>query len=31
MIRRFAEDICELGALTLFFGTMMIWVSVLSA
>jgi hypothetical protein len=28
--KRFVEDVCELTALALFFGTMLIWVSVLS-
>ena len=31
MVKRFAVDMCELSALVLFFGTMFIWVSVLSA
>lgn len=31
MVKRFAADMCELSALALFFGTMCVWVSVLSA
>ena len=30
MVRRFAEDMFELSALSLFFGTVMVWVSVLT-
>ncbi len=28
--RRFMEDLCELSALALFFGSVLIWASVLS-
>ena len=31
MIKRLAEDVCELGTLALFFSTMMIWVNVFSS
>ena len=31
MIKRIAEDMCELSALVLFFATMLVWVSALSA
>ena len=31
MVKRFAVDMCELSVLALFFGTMVIWVSALSA
>jgi hypothetical protein len=30
MAKRFVEDVCELSALVLFFGTVLVWVSVLS-
>lgn len=30
MIKRIAEDMCELSALALFFGAMLVWVSALS-